>query len=222
MKIFFSYLARIVISVPLIGATILDVVLLLLNVAGIDFTIPSWAYVAVLAAGFLVENFRIFRELEARKVDASIICGIYSGNHETPADAISFSIPHNPDFRPSFGLAIATDKPGTTYKGVLVTLSFYWRGDVPRKGITIRPPSQDKRWQEISGHIVMDRPATFRFNAPEEAITNGAPLLLQYLTFHVVERLKGYILIKCVVTGLEPRASKAYELVINLAPQEAG
>jgi len=218
MKTFLGFVVRIVRSVPVIGAGILDVVLLLVNATGIDFTMPSWGYVAVLAAGFLIESYRIFAELEARKVDASIVCGIYSGNHESWADAISFTIPSNPDFRPSFGIAIATDRPGTTYKGVLVTLSFYWRGDVPSKGITIRPPSQDKRWQEISGHIVMDRPATFRFNAPEEAITNGAPLLLQPLTFHVVERLKGYILIKCVVTGLEPRASRAYELVINLAP----
>lgn len=203
----------------------MDVLFIVANSMGIELTLPAWVYGAILGLGFVWENIRIYSELEAKNVEANLVCGIYSGNPPTPqswADAISFKIPHNPDFRPTFGIVITTDKPGTFYKGVSVSLSCSWIGEPLNKGITIRPPRPDDRWQEIQGQITNESSAIFKYTAPDEVVTNGSPLLLQHLTFHVVEHLKGSILIKCGITGLDPRASRNSELVINIAPESVG
>lgn len=222
MKTFRKYLLRLVTSAPVIGVGILDVLLFSLNVFGVNLTTPTWGYGALLGVGLFIESWRIFVELEKLKTDSNIVCGIYYDNHEAWGDAMNLTIPANPDYRPGFGLVIGADKPGNSYKGVMATFSFYWRGDPPTKGISIFSPKGDDRWQEVFGHITNERPATYKFNGSEEVVTNTAPLLLQYLSFHIVESLKGYILINCEVTTLDPRTSKSAEVVINLTPKQAG
>ncbi|MBI5301522.1 MAG: hypothetical protein HY868_05245 [Chloroflexi bacterium] len=222
MKTIGQYLFRLLKSAPVIAVGIFDILLFALNAVGININVPTWGYWAFLGAGLLIENYRIYLELEKQKIDSDIVCGIFYDNHESWGDAISFTCPKNPDFRPSFGLVVSTSKSGALYKGVMATFSFYWRGDPPTKSIAIFAPKNDDRWQVISGHITNERPATLKFNGEREVVTNAAPLLLQNLAFHIYESLKGYILIKCEITSLSPLTSKSAETAINLSPQEAG
>src|SRR4030067_2076627 len=71
--------------------------------------------------------------------------------------------------------------------------------------------------QLSSNHITNQKPATFSFNGNQEVVTYAQPLVVPNLAFHVLEHLKGYILIEYEVTSLEPPKSKTGEVVINLS-----
>jgi len=212
------YFLRVLFSAPFIGAGILDALLLVLFALGININLPAWAYATFLGLGFLVENIRIFIELQNSQVEGDIVLGVYHQNHTEWGDAIAINqLPSNPDFQPSFGLVLSAAKPGILVKGVFVRMSFFWRGDVPAKVITIIPPTNDGRWKVVNNHITNQKPATFSFNGNQEVVTYAKPLVVPNLAFHVLEHLKGYILIEYEVTSLEPPKSKTGEVVINLS-----
>ena len=70
MKIIVSsirYLFRVVFSAPLIGAGILDGVILVLFALGLKIEIPVWVYGLFLGIGAIIENIRIYFELQELK-----------------------------------------------------------------------------------------------------------------------------------------------------------
>jgi hypothetical protein len=217
VKIIIQYFIRVLLSVPFIGASILDALLLILHSLEINITFPAWVYAAFLALGFLIENIRIFIELQISKEGNNVILGLYHQNHEEWGDSIKIiQLPNNPNYQPSFGLVLSTVKPNSPVKGVVVRMSFYWRGDPPKKTITISPPKNDIRWRIVSDNITQEVPATFSFDGKQEVVSFNQPVVIPNFSFHLLEHLKGYFLIRYEITSLEPSKTTTGELVIKL------
>jgi hypothetical protein len=79
-----KYFLRIIISAPFIATGLIDVLGLIINVLGKELNLPTWVYGAILGFGYLVENIRIFLELQ----DAKIERGIATVEHEV--EKVSF------------------------------------------------------------------------------------------------------------------------------------
>lgn len=61
IKSFGEYLAKTLFTAPVIGAAILDALLLVANAFGVKLNFPDWIYSAVLILGILIANFQLFR-----------------------------------------------------------------------------------------------------------------------------------------------------------------
>lgn len=67
MKTLGKYLIRLLKSVPVIAVGIFDIFLFVLNAVGVNINMPIWGYWALLGAGLIIENYRIYFELENQK-----------------------------------------------------------------------------------------------------------------------------------------------------------
>lgn len=212
-----EYFFRIIKSAPVIGAGLLDAILLIINSLGIEYQIPVWFYGLFLGIGFLTENIRIYLDYRNIQGESKLIVGIYYDNQTKWGDSISFKYPKDQGFRPSIGFVIATKEQGSVVKGVSAKFTFSWQGETPSKTFNLYPPKNDARWKIIYDHITYSRPASFSFDGSKEVVTHDQPLYLPNFEFHAVETLDGYILINYEVTGIDHSRSTNGELIINLS-----
>jgi hypothetical protein len=209
------YLWKTLISAPIISVTVIDIILFLIALFGLNIILPSWLYWIILIFGLLVSNYRMIRKFEVLQTENNLNIDLFRYGSQEKGDAISYSF-QGLDFQPKFGINITSIKPSSIYKGIFGTFTFSWRGNQPEEKITIIVPDEDMRWQIINKEITYNEPASFSLNAKDDIVTNNQPLILPNLRFHVHGAVQGYLLINYSITSVEPSTTKLGEVVINI------